>query len=180
MKKLIEKSIFERKFPDLVHKLKNGKGENLTQDDVDPKELEMGIAVEMEHTDDESVSQEIAMDHLSELPDYYKHLIGKGIADEKEAIALFHKFYPDMEIEELEIKECVVKPFMKKLNEDVSREDMFLINGSDLFFFNSSLDNKIKLDIVKWYKNLTDKYREFVDILRNEITDEEDYYAQKA
>jgi hypothetical protein len=37
-------------------------------------QLKMGIDVEMEHTDDPSVAFEIAMDHLSEMPDYYSKL----------------------------------------------------------------------------------------------------------
>jgi len=40
----------------------------------DPKELEMGIKVEMEHTTDPTISRKIAMDHLVEIPDYYTRL----------------------------------------------------------------------------------------------------------
>lgn len=38
------------------------------------KELESGTKVEMEHTDDKSKAEEIAMDHLAEIPDYYTRL----------------------------------------------------------------------------------------------------------
>ena len=38
------------------------------------QQLEMGIDVEMEHTDDRDVSSSIAMDHLAEDPQYYTHL----------------------------------------------------------------------------------------------------------
>ena len=34
----------------------------------------MGIKVEMEHTKNESTAEDIAMDHLSEIPDYYTRL----------------------------------------------------------------------------------------------------------
>jgi hypothetical protein len=37
-------------------------------------QLKMGIDVEMEHTDDAEIAFEIAMDHLSEMPDYYSKL----------------------------------------------------------------------------------------------------------
>jgi hypothetical protein len=37
-------------------------------------QLKIGIDVEMEHTDDPSVAFEIAMDHLSEMSDYYSKL----------------------------------------------------------------------------------------------------------
>ncbi len=40
----------------------------------DPKELEMGIKVEMEHTTNPLISRKIALDHLVEIPDYYTRL----------------------------------------------------------------------------------------------------------
>ena len=48
-------------------------------DDMDPgsfnqKALMKGIHVELEHTDDILTAMEIAMDHLSEDPDYYKKI----------------------------------------------------------------------------------------------------------
>ena len=41
---------------------------------VDPKELAMGVKVEMEHTDNKIIADKIARDHLSEVPDYYTRL----------------------------------------------------------------------------------------------------------
>lgn len=43
-------------------------------DDLDPGQLEAGIGVEMEHTDDPVVAERIARDHLREIPDYYTRL----------------------------------------------------------------------------------------------------------
>lgn len=59
-----------------------GVGANLQADDVNPLELEMGIQVEMEHVknalfDDEikrNIAMDIALDHLSEIKDYYTRL----------------------------------------------------------------------------------------------------------
>ena len=59
----------------------------------------------------------------------------------------------------------------------VSKEDEFLINGSGLFFFKSRLDDRKKLETVKWYKNLSDEHREFVDIIRSEAIDETDFFS---
>lgn len=42
--------------------------------DVINKELEMGVSIEKEHTSDDKVAREIALDHLAELPDYYTKL----------------------------------------------------------------------------------------------------------
>lgn len=47
----------------------------ITEMDVDPKELEMGIKVEMEHTEDPVIAKKIALDHLAEIPDYYTRLL---------------------------------------------------------------------------------------------------------
>lgn len=64
------------------------------------------------------------------------------------------------------------------VSSSVSKEDKFLINGSDLFFFKSRLDDEKKLEIAKWYKNLSDEHREFVDIIRSEAIDETDFFSQ--
>jgi len=40
----------------------------------DPKQLKMGIEVEMEHTTNPIISRKIALDHLKEIPDYYTRL----------------------------------------------------------------------------------------------------------
>jgi hypothetical protein len=40
----------------------------------DPKELEMGMKVEMEHTTITVLARKIALDHLVEIPDYYTRL----------------------------------------------------------------------------------------------------------
>ena len=51
----------------------NEKG--VTEKDVDPHELAMGIKVEAEHTDNKEVAKRIALDHLAEeISDYYTRL----------------------------------------------------------------------------------------------------------
>jgi hypothetical protein len=45
-----------------------------TEEDADPEQLEMGIKVELEHTTDPLISKRIALDHLSEISDYYTRL----------------------------------------------------------------------------------------------------------
>jgi len=51
-----------------------GKGANVPDDQFDPKELEMGLEVEHEHTGDPEVAKAIAKDHLIENKNYYSHL----------------------------------------------------------------------------------------------------------
>ena len=51
------------------------KKKKFTEKDADPKELKMGIKVEMEHTSNKAISKRIALDHLAEFPDYYTRLL---------------------------------------------------------------------------------------------------------
>ena len=55
-------------------KLPGGLGDKKTREDFDPEQIEKGIKVELEHTDDEDVALEIAIDHLTEDPKYYDKL----------------------------------------------------------------------------------------------------------
>jgi len=58
----------------MPNQVPGGKADKKKPEDFDPKQIEMGIKVEMEHTDDKELAKEIAMDHLMEFPDYYTHL----------------------------------------------------------------------------------------------------------
>ena len=58
----------------ISHLKKHGEAKNEPDDKYDPKELEMGIEVEYEHSPNKQVAKEIAKDHLEELPDYYTRL----------------------------------------------------------------------------------------------------------
>jgi hypothetical protein len=65
-----------------INYLGGGKGDLTNPGDVDPTQLSIGIQVEMEHTNDPKIAQEIALDHLTEDPEYYTKLIKAGLADE--------------------------------------------------------------------------------------------------
>ena len=51
--------------------------------DVDPKELKMGVEVEMEHTNDPAEAKIIALQHLAEDPKYYTKLTSLGLEENK-------------------------------------------------------------------------------------------------
>lgn len=55
-------------------KIPGGLADKKLPKDFDAKQLAKGIKVEMEHTDDKDLAREIAMDHLTEIPDYYDRL----------------------------------------------------------------------------------------------------------
>ena len=60
--------------------LPGGLSEGHKETDYDPAALAKGIKVEMEHTTDEEVAKEIAMDHLTEDPAYYDKLEAAGLS----------------------------------------------------------------------------------------------------
>jgi hypothetical protein len=62
--------------------IKGGFGDGLPDSAFDPDELKAGVLVELEHTNDPELAEEIAKDHLREMPDYYTRL--KEMEDEGE------------------------------------------------------------------------------------------------
>lgn len=60
--------------------LSGGKADKKKPEEFDQEQLAIGTQHELEHTNDSKVAQEIAMDHLTEDPEYYKKL---GISEEK-------------------------------------------------------------------------------------------------
>lgn len=73
-----EKGMDPDKFEAIIYKILSSvlcegksKGKDIKHD---PKELEMGIKVEMEHTTCPIISRKIALDHLVEIKDYYTRL----------------------------------------------------------------------------------------------------------
>lgn len=65
-----------------VNSLVGGEGDVTAPSNVNTKELSIGVQVEMEHTNDEKIATEIAMDHLTEDPQYYSKLVAAGLAKE--------------------------------------------------------------------------------------------------
>jgi hypothetical protein len=65
-----------------LDKLPGGIGDNTPTHEVDPVQLSIGIQIEMEHTNDLKIAQSIAMDHLTEDPEYYTKLVKAGLAKE--------------------------------------------------------------------------------------------------
>ena len=64
------------------NQLKGGVGDATAPASVDPAQLALGVQIEMEHTNDEKIATEIALDHLTEDGQYYQKLIAAGLAKE--------------------------------------------------------------------------------------------------
>jgi len=69
------------KDPKIKHLGRLGKGHFLRE--FDPKEVELGLAAEMEHTDDINIAAVIVKDHLTEDPKYYTKLKAAGLEQEE-------------------------------------------------------------------------------------------------
>jgi hypothetical protein len=63
-------------------KLTGGVGDSTAPSSVNPAQLALGVQVEMEHTNNEKIATEIALDHLTEDPEYYTKLVNAGLAKE--------------------------------------------------------------------------------------------------
>lgn len=67
-----------------INTIKGGKSDNMSLQDIADKfdvsidkiqaQLKKGVKIESEHTDDKEKAKEIAMDHITEFPDYYDRL----------------------------------------------------------------------------------------------------------
>ena len=83
------KSYKEFRIDESSNELVGGRGDKLSPEEVDPKELAVGIEVEKEHVGSrKDLAQEIALDHLAENPHYYSDAIRAGLVDEAPALAL--------------------------------------------------------------------------------------------
>ena len=109
---------------DEENKLDGGLADKLSLEDIAKKhnvtidviesELEKGIKVEMEHTDDPEKAKEIALDHLSEQSNYYEKL--KEVENNQQTVD-FEKKIDDV-IKSFDNKiETLIETFSKKLDE---------------------------------------------------------------
>lgn len=69
--------------------------EGFTEKDADHKQLKMGIKVELEHSTSEVIAKKIALDHLTEIPDYYTRL--HKMENEAKSVTEARKVKPSFE-----------------------------------------------------------------------------------
>lgn len=77
------------------------------------KQLEKGISVELEHTDNRDVASEIALDHLSESINYYIEL------EKMEEKLDLHKINDNRKIDYAKMKKSILEKLLKKENIDL-------------------------------------------------------------
>lgn len=70
LKELLKK-VVEDAYKDHIH---GGIADERKPSEFNQKNLRLGVQHELEHTDNIKIAREIAMDHLTEDPDYYQKL----------------------------------------------------------------------------------------------------------
>ena len=108
---------------------------NTLPEDVDQDQLLMGIDVEMEHTEDPLVATQIALDHLTEIPDYYSKL--EEMEDEAKEEGDFNddieeSIKLDATPEEYYIKNVVTDKKYKKTFDSAADATAYAINELEL------------------------------------------------
>jgi hypothetical protein len=98
--------------------LPGGIGDDAHSSDFDKQQLDVGMQVEMEHTDDPSIAREIAMDHLTEDSNYYVKL--KKIEKQGEVfmdqLFYFHDVYLDSFYDKNKVSFNIVRKIPKQAN----------------------------------------------------------------
>lgn len=70
-------------------KINGGKADESVPQEFNQSELSVGIKIEAEHSSDERMAKEIAMDHLKEIPDYYSKLVDMELRNAYESLQNF-------------------------------------------------------------------------------------------
>ena len=144
-------------------KLHGGKADDKTPEDFDSDDIEIGTAVEREHSSNPDVATEIAMDHLIEDPDYYDKLISSGIADEEGAIELYDELKDDSDTEKA--KHDIMDNMGEDEGEEVDIEDEDEL-GTDKADIEEDEDNEI---INEYPEDIEEKinYRKMEKLVKN-------------
>jgi len=116
------------------NQLVGGIGDKTNPDDVDQDQLLRGIIVEFEHTGDPLLSMEIAIDHLTEIPDYYDWLEEmEENAKNSEIIAFESEFYPPY--------------YPPKKQEDLSNREKTIFSIMSMY---KAMNDRHKKEFNKW------------------------------
>lgn len=120
-------------------KIKGGKADKLSVEDIAKKhkvsiesiksQIEIGKKIEMEHVDDSDLAEEIAMDHLEEIPDYYTRL-KKMEKEAKKELNLESKRYMALAgIKEGDKKFLTNESFQENIedSEEIKKDDDFTV-----------------------------------------------------
>jgi hypothetical protein len=80
------------KFFEQQNQLVGGLGDKANKENFDKDQIEKGLAVEMEHTNNKEIALEIVLDHLTEHPKYYDYLEDMEHQFEEKAVSNYKPF----------------------------------------------------------------------------------------
>lgn len=107
-----------------MNKLIGGIGDKTKESEVCPIQLQMGIETEMEHTNDADKAREIALDHLTEDPQYYSKLekMEHGDGNMKSFKEMLAKGKPVKEGMFKDAKMSMLKELQKAMGDSMSED----------------------------------------------------------
>jgi hypothetical protein len=116
------------------NKIKGGKADKMSIEDIAKKhdvsvesiktQIEMGKKIEMEHVDSEELAEEISMDHLNEIPDYYTRLNKMEKEAKKELSLEARKFMALAGIQEGDKKFLNNESYQENTSKGIIKESM--------------------------------------------------------
>lgn len=114
------------------------------------KEIELGIEIEMEHTNDPILAREITLDHLVEFPDYYSNKKHGLVSSEKKLEKFHENFFTS-----------IGNAFGVKKNKDDQYDNMAFVRDLKKITENiKSGDPRHEEVIVNMIENFREKYKE--------------------
>ena len=129
---------------------------------VDENELKKGIKIEMEHTKDPKIAEQIALDHLSEIKDYYTRLVKM----EKEA---------GME-EADKTKEIKEEEVVEEAPEAVKEEEVNPAEEDEGEPLDSDYDYEQLKNGIIYELRITNSPYEAKNIAKKELSEDKDHY----
>ncbi len=61
----------------------------------------------------------------------------------------------------------------------ITKEQRLELNGSGLFFFKTRISEERQLEILHWYRSLTDKERMYIDDMRDETRYDAEFFSHE-
>jgi len=155
--------------PQLKNKIPGGKADNQNLNQYCPRQLLMGILVEMEHTDDIATAVEITTDHLEENRKYYSYLedMESKMENSNKSVKLSASAW-----------QRIANSIGIKVAQDSSEEDILQVID-DLLQETEDSNMRSKLQLMRSYFNNPENLKAAKRAAEGPITEEGGVYTQE-
>jgi len=143
--------------------LPGGKGDKTDISNIDKNQLIVGIYVELEHTNDKNIAKEVAIDHLTENPEYYSKLVDAGLVDEKEALSVYNKLFNIVNEEKMEKNKKQLQALLVKTKKVQKILESQLNEEDDL----KKTYEKLLSEYTKKHKFTLESARDLLELVKN-------------